>query len=62
MEPWRERLLAERNELNERLAKLNVFLANDELLVKLTNKHVALLIAQSGAMAHYLDILDRRLS
>ena len=61
MTTWRDRLAAERSELCDRLGKLNVFLADDANLEKLSNKQVALLIAQSHAMTNYLDILDRRL-
>ena len=62
MTPWQERVVQEHKELSDKLGKLNVFLANDEALKVLSNKQVALLIAQSHAMTNYLDILDRRIS
>lgn len=61
MKDWQARVVKERAELAEKLGKLNVFLGNDENLRGLTNKAVALLIAQSHAMTGYLDILDRRI-
>jgi len=61
LETWQDRLSAEYNETTDRLTKLNRFLANDQNLHMLSRQDVGLLIAQSYAMAQYVDILKTRL-
>jgi len=60
MDNWRDRLLVERDELAERLRKLEGFIDEGDLS-KLAVEQAALLIAQGYAMRQYLDILDARL-
>jgi hypothetical protein len=61
---WLDRVREERQQLSERLGKLNVFLASldDDGAPELAPKDIALLIAQSHAMTNYLDIIERRLA
>ena len=59
---WQGRLKAERDELKERLTKLNRFIMDDDNLKDISAKEVALLIAQTYAMTQLLDILDIRLT
>ncbi len=61
LETWQDRLQAEYKEVSDRLAKLNRFLQNDENVGALSKLDAGLLIAQSYAMAQYLDILKTRL-
>ena len=61
MEPHQQRVIAERQELRERLGKLENFLAGD-LFRSLSHEEGVLLWAQRGAMAQYLAILDRRVA
>jgi hypothetical protein len=58
---WQDRLILERDELADKLNKLKLFLYDDEKVANLSRLDVKLLDAQSYAMAHYLEILDRRL-
>ncbi len=61
LETWQDRLQAGYEEVSDRLAKLNRFLQNDENVGALSKLDAGLLIAQSYAMAQYLDILKTRL-
>jgi len=62
MQGWQSRLCDERQELADKLRKLELFIMNEKNLENISNKEVALLIAQSYAMHQYLDILDTRLT
>lgn len=62
MNGWQSRLRDERHELAEKLRRLELFIMNEKNLEAMSNKEVALLIAQSYAMHQYLDILDTRLT
>lgn len=53
-----ERLLTEREQLDSRLHKLELFLSTDKGLPAVD---LGLLYAQQCAMRSYLDILDKRL-
>ena len=61
MEPHQQRVLEERQQLRERLDRLENFLASD-LFRSLSHEDGVLLWAQRGAMAQYLAILDRRVA
>lgn len=61
MQPHQQRVVDERQELRERLDKLENFLAGD-LIKTLDHEESVLLWAQRGAMAQYLAILDRRVA
>lgn len=60
MSNFKERLIAERDELEEKLNKLNDFNA-DEKVLELGDEVQGLLTIQAGAMYTYLQILNRRL-
>lgn len=55
---WKERLIAERKELAERVIKLKKFLENPD--TKLHRKEWDMLEEQSRAMLHYLRMLTQR--
>lgn len=59
LEPFVIRLLGERAELNDRLAKLNTFLRQD--VVPVDDNSLQLLHVQKQAMEDLLGVLDRRL-
>lgn len=61
MQPHRQRVIDERQQLRERLDKLENFLAGD-LFKSLEHEEGVLLWAQRGAMAQYLAVLDRRVA
>lgn len=61
MQPYQQRVIDERQQLRERLDKLENFLAGD-LFRSLNHEEGVLLWAQRGAMAQYLAILDRRVA
>ncbi len=63
MEEWKARLLAERNELRDRLMKLHYFIDGEfdkYLYLKDTDKR--LLCDQRDLMEKYLTILNRRVA
>ena len=57
---WLKNLIAERDQVRERLAKLDVFLAS-ERLERVSRHHQLLLPIQQSAMQSYLRVLDARL-
>lgn len=61
MEPYQDRMIAERNELKTRLDRLYRFQATPEYL-QLEPEDRDLLVNQSVAMNHYLIILDKRIA
>lgn len=61
MRPHQQRVIVERQELRERLDKLENFLASD-LFRTIDHEEGVLLWAQRGAMAQYLAVLDRRVA
>ena len=61
MQPHQQRVIDERQQLRERLDKLENFLAGD-LFKSLSHEEGVLLWAQRGAMAQYLAVLDRRVA
>ena len=61
MQPHQQRVIDERQQLRERLDKLENFLAGD-LFKSLNHEEGVLLWAQRGAMAQYLAVLDRRVA
>lgn len=60
-EDFHARLLRERDELAERLAKLTAFLGTDSFLQSIPKNHQVLLYSQSGLMQGYLNTLNKRL-
>ena len=54
------RLIAERNELSERLDKLKAFLTTESFM-KIDKQQQVLLWSQSGLMQGYLNTLNKRL-
>lgn len=61
MQPYQQRVFDERQQLRERLDKLENFLAGDGFK-SLDHEVGVLLWAQRGAMAQYLAVLDRRVA
>jgi hypothetical protein len=62
MSDWKERVKAEYNELDERLAKLRAFLADEDKAAEIAGEgQVELLWKQEGAMVDLLQILVERL-
>ena len=61
MSDWKERLLQERKELDDKLVKFRYFLKTDEFM-KLEYKDKVLLRKQNQAMTEYLDILVQRIA
>ena len=59
MEPWQERVVAERNELSDKCDKLLKFL---NTAISVNEEDLFLLILQYDTMAHYLKILNKRIS
>lgn len=57
---WKDRLVEERQELNERLHKLHAFLRSDES-ASLDSEDRMLLGFQGMMMENYLSVLDVRL-
>lgn len=61
MLPWQQRVIAEKVQLDERLANLNVFLANEQIH-DIPAFEVGWLIAQTVAMNSYSHILGQRIA
>jgi hypothetical protein len=61
MQPHRERVVVERDELAEKLTKLNTFIGG-EIFHKLPAEEKVRLAKQGGAMKDYLDILNDRIN
>ena len=61
-ETFMDRLIAERDQLSDRLLKLEVFLSDKENATKISGPtQVAMLIEQHHHMFKYLNILDKRI-
>ena len=61
MSDWKERLLQERKELDDKLVKFRYFLKTDEFM-NLDYRDKVLLRKQNHAMTEYLDILAQRIA
>jgi hypothetical protein len=59
---WQQRLLDEKEQLEQRLRKLVVFIHTDSEFKKLTEKDQNLLRKQMDAMTCYLEILKERVA
>lgn len=57
---WLERLIEERDELREKVTKLNTFLMSDKVK-NITKKQLELLKQQEQYMFNYLHILNLRI-
>jgi len=62
MQPHQERVVAESNELRDRLTKLVAFISGNEAFGKLDASEQSLLRAQRDAMQEYFDILHQRIA
>ncbi len=60
LQPWQERVVEEKEQLAERLEKLNAFLVTEKCLA-LPFEERTLLARQALVMAQYLDILLDRI-
>jgi len=61
MEPWQERVIAERDALVDKLVKLGCFLHTPQFHV-LPGEDKQLLRRQREAMLDYCDVLDERIA
>ena len=62
MTDWKERVKAEYDELDERLAKLRIFLDDEDKAIDIAGEaQVELMWEQKDAMEKYLQILGHRL-
>nr|DAJ92265.1 MAG TPA: hypothetical protein [Caudoviricetes sp.] len=60
MEDFKKRLIAEREELDDKLAKLEAFIRSPRF-ENLDERNRELLVSQRGAMRQYSDILAERI-
>lgn len=56
-----ERILLEKEQLDERVVKLNSFLGNPDCLNKVGKKQYDLMTRQLSVMEEYSDILNKRI-
>jgi hypothetical protein len=61
MQPHQERVVAESNELRDRLLKLTSFISKGEVFDTLPEEDKSLLREQRNLMDEYLDVLRRRI-
>lgn len=61
LQPWQERVVEERAQLNDRLEKLRAF-SNGPMHAKLDLIDQHLLLNQDVAMDMYLRVLDKRIA
>jgi hypothetical protein len=61
MEPWQERVITEKQELDEKMAKLDAFRRSDEF-IRLLREDQELLNDQHTVMEQYSDVLGRRIA
>lgn len=59
--PHQQRVVDERYELADKLAKLDEFIDHNPLFKTLDNKDQMLLLEQSSVMTQYKRLLDRRI-
>jgi hypothetical protein len=62
MQPHQERVVAESNELRERLTKLTAFISGNDAFKTLSVADQALLRSQRDVMQEYFDILGQRIA
>lgn len=62
MQPHQERVVAESNELREKLTKLTAFISGSEVFKTLDAEDQALLRRQRNHMGGYLDVLRERIA
>lgn len=60
MEDFKKRLIVEREELDDKLAKLEAFIGSPRF-ENLDERNRELLVSQRGAMRQYSDILSERI-
>lgn len=61
MQPHQQRVIDERNELNEKLIALNKFICTSPIFKKLTGAEKELMREQARVMDEYSDILQERI-
>lgn len=62
MEPYQQRVVAERDELEARLAALRIFIAGGSVFDSLPGAEQGQLLEQEHVMARYLAILEQRIA
>jgi hypothetical protein len=60
--PHQQRVVQERNELNEKIEKLTAFIEDSPIFRALPDIDAEHLIGQRGAMLLYKEYLDRRIA
>lgn len=61
MQPHQQRVVEEKNELDEKLSKLSAFIDNSELFFKLSEEDQDLLGRQEDIMKKYSQVLRERI-
>jgi hypothetical protein len=62
MKPHQERVVIERNELNEKLYKLKSFIDDRKIFENIPLEEQDRLIRQCNIMQNYLNVLDERIT
>lgn len=62
MQPHQERVVAEKNELDDKLSKLTKFIESSDLFNDLVESEKARLVKQAVAMREYSSILGDRIA
>jgi hypothetical protein len=62
MQPHQQRVVDEATDLEDKVTKLNAFIASSPIFTGLDDTQQGLLVAQSGSMGAYLEILKLRIA
>ncbi|KGA24913.1 hypothetical protein AO825_08295 [Pectobacterium brasiliense] len=62
MQPHQQRVVDEQTDLEDKITKLNSFIAQSPIFAGLDATQQGLLMAQVGAMSSYLEILNLRIA
>lgn len=62
MQPHQERVVAEKNELDDKLSKLTKFIESSDLFKDLVESEKSRLVKQAVAMREYSSILGERIA
>ncbi|HAS8353333.1 TPA: hypothetical protein I7721_19805 [Vibrio vulnificus] len=62
MQPHQQRVVDEQTDLEDKVTKLNTFIASSSVFTDLDATQQGLLMAQVGAMNSYLEILNLRIA
>lgn len=62
MQPHQERVVAEKDELDDKLAKLTKFVEGSDVFTQLPEAEKSRLVKQAGVMREYSDVLGERIA